>query len=123
MPFPYNKGGLLQLLQALNDRGEFIIPSTLTDLELKALRKQSFYCPECKEKVIIRAGPQVRAHCAHLPESSCSLNYGGESDYHKQAKVLLYQLLKNQFYPHVYLEKYLPNINQRPDILIKTKKR
>lgn len=110
------------MLQALSERGELITPAKLSRAEIKELRQQLFRCPECHEKVIIRAGPRVTPHFAHLPESTCSLNRHGESNYHKRAKLLLFNWLQKQKYPKVHLEKYLPTIKQRPDILLETKK-
>lgn len=107
------------MLQALNERGELIIPSTLRQAEINQLRKHFFYCPQCKEQVIIRAGPRVIPHFAHLPESRCTLDHGGESDYHKRAKLILYEWFQTYNFSDVHLEKFLPSINQRPDILIK----
>lgn len=113
----------INVLQALNEQGEYIIPSTLSHAEVNGLRTQSFYCPQCEEKVIIRAGPKVIPHFSHLPESACEFVKGGESNYHKRAKLLLYDWLKRHSFLSVTLEQYLPQINQRPDILIETSTR
>lgn len=111
------------MLQALNERGDLIIPSTLTKREVARLRKGSYSCPQCHEQVIMRAGPKVIPHFAHLPQSACHVSRGGESKYHQQAKLHLFQWLQNQSFPNVYLETYLPRIHQRPDILIETNNR
>lgn len=108
------------MLQALNKHGDLILPSKLTLQEVNNLRNELFYCPHCKDKVIIRAGPKVIPHFAHLPKSSCRMNGTGESKYHQQAKLLLYAWLQGQSFQKVYLEKYIPKIKQRPDILIET---
>src|SRR5699024_5066829 len=42
---------------------------------------------------------------------------GGEGAYHEKGKLLLYQWFKKQN-KHVFLEKHLPEINQRPDLLL-----
>lgn len=84
-------------------------------------KKENFYCPECKEKVIVRAGPKVVPHFAHINSSKCSVN-GGEGTYHQQGKLLLYEWLINQGIT-AELETYIPEINQRPDLLIYMKKR
>jgi len=121
MPFPYQtKEVVNRMLQALNERGELIILSTLRQREINQLRKHLFYCPQCKEQVIIRAGSRVIPHFAHLPESLCTIDHGGESDYHKRAKLILYEWFQSYNFSKVYLELFLPTINQRPDILIKT---
>lgn len=105
------------MLQALNEQGKLITAYLLNEEEIKRLRHQHFYCPECKEKVIIRAGPQTTPHFAHVPSSSCTLKGGGESEYHFQAKLKLFRWLQSQSFPDVELEPYLPTINQRPDLL------
>lgn len=111
------------MLQALNERGDLIIPSTLTNREVARLREKLFFCPQCHEQVIIRAGPKVIPHFAHLPQSSCHLSHGGESNYHQRAKLQLFHWLQKQSFHNVYLEKYVPRIKQRPDILIETNNR
>lgn len=110
------------MLRAKNFAGEEIIPALLMKEEIDALRRGDFYCPDCLEKVMIRAGEKVTPHFAHYRKSTCSLrSIGGEGEYHYQGKLLLYQWLQNQgFSPH--LEKYLPQINQRPDIYFKSSK-
>src|SRR5699024_2359805 len=51
------------------------------------------------------------------------LGHGGESNYHQRAKLQLFHWLQKQSYQNVYLEKYIPDIKQRPDILIETNNR
>lgn len=110
------------MLRAINKKGEEIIPSLLPSVELTSLRKQTFYCPECKEKVIFRAGPKVIPHFAHYSTSTCPQSASGESHYHKRAKMLLYKWLHGQGL-NVSLEKHIREINQRPDLYVKMHKR
>src|SRR5690625_2070394 len=113
----------VNMLQALNKKGDLIIPSAMTSEELTRLRKQLFFCPHCHEKVIIRAGPKVTPHFAHLPDSTCLMSKGGESNYHQQAKLYLYHWLQKQSFRNVFLEKFISSIHQRPDILLETNNR
>lgn len=110
------------MLQAYNERGELVIASLYSKKEVERLRKESFYCPECRQSVILRAGPKVIPHFAHKSTHACQSHESGESLYHKRAKLFLYQWLRKQF-SKVYLEHYIKNIKQRPDLLCQVKNR
>jgi len=105
------------VLSALNRKNKQIIPAMLTRKELMSLRSETFYCPECKAKVILRAGTKVIPHFAHQKSSTCTISHHGESVYHQQAKFLLYEWLRRQQF-QVALEKHISSINQRPDIFL-----
>lgn len=109
------------MLQAIDEQGKQIIPSLLTKREITELRKCTFYCPQCHEEVIIRAGPKVIPHFAHHPKSTCIISSSGESSYHKLAKVTIFNWLKKQ-HMNATLEKYLNVINRRPDLFIERAK-
>lgn len=109
------------MLQALTADGNFIILPHLKRKEIEKLKqkKQKFYCPSCKQPVLIRAGKYKMPHFAHYPQMKCSVERtGGEGPYHEKGKLLLYNWLRRQNYK-VSLEMYLPNIQQRADILIR----
>lgn len=112
----------VRVLQALNDRGRRIIPSNMTLKELDELRKKTFYCPICKEKVIFRHGPKVIPHFAHQRTSTCTAAKTNESVTHKRAKLQLFHWLQKQQFP-VQLEKYFPAIKQRSDVYVEDKQR
>ena len=107
------------MLQARMKSGRLITPASLSRSKLTQLKlsKQKFYCPACSEKVILRSGERVIAHFAHTAKASCPSATGGEGPYHEQGKLLLYQWLVSQ-HIKVELEAFLPEINQRPDLLI-----
>jgi len=107
------------LLQAKLQNGTTIIPASLPTRKRKELKaeKPIFYCPTCQEEVILRSGEKVTAHFAHRSHSSCPSSAGGESAYHQQGKLLLYEWLTRQRLT-VELEVYLPEIQQRPDFLL-----
>lgn len=106
------------MLQALTASGKPITPAVLTKHELRKIRLiKRFFCPRCRERVIFRAGQKVIPHFAHQSASYCS-EKGGESAYHMEGKLQLYQWLRRQ-YTEVHLEKYIAEIKQRPDILLK----
>ena len=61
-------------------------------------------------------------HFAHKKEDSCLAFYEAESMYHRHGKELLYRWFKRQNF-HVDIEHYLPEIQQRPDILIESREK
>lgn len=106
------------MLKAQAETGELVMLSQLPRNKIVKLRKHAkFYCPACKEQVIIKAGTEIVAHFAHQAKSDCSYEGGGEGEYHEQGKYLLYKWLMNQNI-QAELEVYLPEIKQRPDILV-----
>ena len=48
------------MLQAQTEKGELVTPAILTRQEQRRLKeKETFHCPECKDKVIFRLGNKV----------------------------------------------------------------
>ena len=78
-------------------------------------KKESFYCPECKEEVILKIGMKKMPHFAHKKGTACLEGYERESEYHLTGKLKLYEWLQNQGLAPV-LEQYHHAIAQRPDI-------
>jgi len=107
------------MLQAKMPSGSLITLATLTRAEIDRIKKekQKFYCPACGKPVIIKAGLKMVPHFAHRSLSDCPAGEGGEGTYHEQGKLLLYRWLMSQKLD-AKLETYLPQIEQRPDILI-----
>lgn len=68
---------------------------------------------------MIRSGPRTVPHFAHYRRSTCVHNEG-EGGYHENGKIQLYQWLKKQGYDTT-LEEYVPSIQQRPDVLVRSK--
>lgn len=110
------------MLQALNQQKKIVTLAALSKSEIQAQRMQSFFCPVCRERVIIKAGMRMIPHFAHQRSSSCPANQRGEGAYHERGKLQLFRWLKRQF-PDVTLETYLQDIKQRPDILLRVGKR
>ncbi|MEC5423597.1 competence protein CoiA family protein [Virgibacillus sp. C22-A2] len=106
------------MLQAKSKEGRLVTLATLTKLEINKLKQVKFYCPACNQRVIMKAGSIVIPHFAHQSIQKCPAHEGGEGLYHEKGKLLLYQWLKKQNI-HVELEVYLPEINQRPDLLLR----
>lgn len=107
------------MLQAKTEYGKSVTLASLAKSEIALLKeKEKFSCPTCNNPVIVKAGPQMIPHFAHRSKSSCPAHEGGEGVYHEKGKLVLYQWLKHQRLD-VQLEVYLPEIRQRPDILIR----
>ncbi|WP_407271039.1 competence protein CoiA [Radiobacillus sp. PE A8.2] len=106
------------MLQATSSQGEAVTLAILTREEVQKHKLQNeFYCPVCKEKVIVKFGNKVIPHFAHQAKSRCSIDNGGEGEYHERGKLHLFNWLKKQGLS-IQLEAYLPEIKQRPDILL-----
>lgn len=108
---------MISLLVSKTKHGEWISLAGSRNIEkLKELRKlQSFYCPECEEPVILKAGTKKIPHFAHGHGSTCTESYERESEYHLKGKLALYEWLQTQGLSPV-LEPFLKEIAQRPDI-------
>ncbi|MEK5184145.1 competence protein CoiA [Solibacillus sp. FSL W7-1324] len=111
------------MLVAMNEQQQlFHLTSKLPPDELQKLKKQqSFFCPLCRERLLLKAGQIKIPHFAHQKNSDCdSLFSEGESAVHLLGKQQLFQLFTGlQLSPA--LEPYLPQLQQRPDLLIKLK--
>ncbi|WP_028782063.1 competence protein CoiA [Thalassobacillus devorans] len=111
------------MLSAINDKGQLIqLPGRHIHELIPPHNQESYFCPQCKAPVLVRAGSKVVPHFAHFPNSSCPSSKSGEGAYHQQGKVRLWEWLQAQGYNPV-LEGYLPEIGQRPDLLLQTKSR
>ena len=76
-----------------------------------------YFCPGCHEKVFLKSGKVIQAHFAHFRHSNCSLFSEGETQEHLAGKKLLFEWFSNENIP-CQLEAYLPELHQRPDLLI-----
>ena len=101
---------MINLLIAENKRKQrFLATNAATS------KSEEFFCPACKQKVILKKGTIKVAHFAHYHQ--CSLNIEGETLEHLLGKIGLQQAflqagLKNK------LEVYLQKLHQRPDLLV-----
>ncbi|SDL97979.1 competence protein CoiA [Sediminibacillus halophilus] len=110
------------MLQARNQDGVPVILANFKRSVVERMRaQQRFYCPVCGERVIVKAGRTMIAHFSHSPNSSCA-DHKGEGEYHERGKLHLFQWLRNQGLDAT-LEKYLPEIGRRPDVLLRLGKK
>ncbi|MGP4073906.1 competence protein CoiA [Piscibacillus sp. B03] len=104
------------MLKALDTKGKEVVAYNRSKQELQIMRQQSHYCPECHERVILKAGTVVIPHFAHDNRVNCS--HQGESKTHLEGKLKLYQWCVNQRL-YAKLEHYIPSIEQRADVMVK----
>lgn len=91
-------------------------------LSLSSLRErrktENFFCPQCKQPVILKVGDVVIPHFAHRQHTACRDSFSeGESPIHLLGKSQLHDWL-TQHSDRVELEPYIREIRQRPDLLI-----
>lgn len=68
--------GVVHLLTAKNKHGKLIcIGDFKGKEELQKIRKESFYCPQCQEKLVFKLGTHRISHFAHSKSSACSEAY------------------------------------------------
>ncbi|MFS0824147.1 competence protein CoiA [Bacillus sp. 1P02SD] len=106
---------------ALRENGQYIsLVETWKRSDLLELRShETFNCPACQSKVQLKAGLKKTHHFAHLKGVECTVKTEPESEYHLEGKRQLFQWFKAQGYD-VKLEPFLPEISQRPDLLVTT---
>ncbi len=109
------------MLTAINELGKEVLLPTKTRTEIELLRKDSFYCPVCKERVIVKAGDKVIPHFAHRIRNHCHFMHR-ESEYHEKGKFDLYKWAKQQGLK-AKVEVYFKKIQQRADVLVKWRNR
>ena len=108
------------MLIAENSLGEKINISTLTHETIEMNRQHKWYCPGCKEEVVIKNGEVMRPHFAHKSLLNCFLYTENESEEHLKGKEIIATNCEAFDIPYE-LEAYLPKLKQRPDVLIKNK--
>ncbi|TKD71886.1 competence protein CoiA [Pseudalkalibacillus hwajinpoensis] len=89
--------------------------------DLRKLRSLDYFCPVCKERVIMKLGEKRVWHFAHYVSGICLSHWEPESNYHLSGKRQLYEWLKKDD-PEVKLEYYLNSSKQRPDLLIPSRR-
>ncbi|EZH66999.1 hypothetical protein DH09_03400 [Bacillaceae bacterium JMAK1] len=101
------------MFTAINSQGETVCLLHLQN-DAKQMRETKWHCPQCHEEVIYKKGLSKRSHFAHTSQSICSKKKE-ETEEHLQGKQQLYEWLRT-FADEIEIEKWLPSVNQRPDI-------
>ena len=111
---------MIDILTAnLTDGTPIVLDDTVKREHLRTWRThQQFNCPQCGERVLLKVGTIRIPHFAHEVDSACSASFSeGESVSHLRGKQLLYSFFQRLEKPSV-LEPYLPELAQRPDLLV-----
>lgn len=85
--------------------------------EIDQLKEVQYFCPICESVVQIKNGRVKIPHFAHYSRSDCSFGTTGETQEHLSLKEMFATWCESEGLAYE-LEKYLPEINQRPDLLI-----
>lgn len=112
--------GVIRILTATTEDGTPVILDTSVSRETLAAWKSHgrFSCPQCKERVLLKAGTVRIPHFAHRPGSDCQSRFSeGESAAHLSGKQILYGLF-TRLRKQPVLEPFLSELAQRPDLLI-----
>ncbi|MFD1705640.1 competence protein CoiA [Siminovitchia sediminis] len=112
------------LLTAYTKEGELVtLIGAAREQILQSREKETFFCPICEEPLILKAGHVRIPHFSHRRFSPCTyVSTEPESRKHLKGKQDLYEWCKSHQLP-VLLEHYLPEIKQRPDLLVRTEDR
>lgn len=108
------------MLTAHTAAGDLVVLANGSSLDsLREWRKhENFYCPQCKEQVLLKAGDIIIPHFAHKQQNACQHRFSeGESQNHLLGKAQLYELFTERG-AAAALEPFLPSIRQRPDLLV-----
>ncbi|PET44951.1 hypothetical protein CN514_21330 [Bacillus sp. AFS001701] len=107
------------MIVALNTKRHTInLFEVKTTEELLRLKQNGpYFCPICKKEVRLKIGVKRVTHFAHLDLTECE-NEKKEGIEHYKGKFALYKFFK-KFNVNVEVEKYIPELNQRPDLFIK----
>lgn len=109
------------MLTALNQDGQLItLQGEARNSAIRLRKQKKFYCPICKEPLMLKAGPVKIPHFSHRHRSQCTgAASEPESPRHLKGKLDLFEWCKISRLD-ASLELYLPDIKQRPDLLVKS---
>nr|WP_231578537.1 competence protein CoiA family protein [Geobacillus kaustophilus] len=85
---------------------------------MRLKRQEPFFCPACRQEVVLRSGRYRLPHFAHRKGTACPVEHEPESERHLTGKRDLFAWLIRQGV-EAKLEPYLPAIKQRPDVLFR----
>lgn len=83
----------------------------------------TFICPQCENPVRLKIGQVMIPHFAHIVLTNCLTSFSErESPTHLKGKLQLADFFQSKGLD-VIVESYLPNIEQRPDLLVQQNKK
>lgn len=105
------------MLNAYSKDKEVVTLLNLTRKEIEQLKSKEYFCPVCNYPVRIKNGMIKLPHFSHYSNSNCSIYSEGETLEHLALKEAFAKWCEKEGIEYE-LEKYLPALNQRPDLLI-----
>ncbi|WP_086312219.1 competence protein CoiA [Enterococcus sp. 7F3_DIV0205] len=105
------------MLNAYSKDNDIVTLLHLSREEIEELKDQLYYCPACNHPVRIKNGKVKVPHFSHYNNSTCSIYSEGETIEHLALKEVFAKWCEKESIEYE-LEKYLPELNQRPDLLI-----
>ncbi|MGO3732213.1 MAG: competence protein CoiA [Vagococcus sp.] len=105
------------MLLGRNGTGDIIDLSRLTKKEIALLRGDKWTCLCCGASIVVKNGPVMMSHFAHKQGSECTCFSENESVEHLKGKALIAETCRKNGLLYE-LEAYLPELKQRPDVLI-----
>lgn len=111
----------MDILTALVDnKNIFTITRQMTREQLSTMRNTTqFSCPQCENPLRLKIGKVVTPHFAHVVLTDCLTSFSErESPAHLLGKHQLGEFFKRTGC-QVSIEAFLPEISQRPDLLVK----
>lgn len=113
-----NKRRVRAILIALNSVNKLVsLLQKFSPEELAALRKQRYFCPGCGADLMLKAGEVKIPHFAHRSLADCDASSEPETPLHLHGKLQLQEFF-SRLNHSAELEKYLPAIKQRADLLV-----
>ena len=100
------------VLIAKNPEGKLV-----SALETELNREETYYCPGCQGRVLLRQGQVMCPHFAHISLQDCQFFSENESAQHLSLKAALYKSLVNHG-EKVRIEKVLSEIGQIADLFV-----
>lgn len=107
------------LVALTDDHAYFSLTEHVPKTTLHQLRQsRTFFCPQCKEALILKIGQIKIPHFAHQKNSQCDALFSeGESATHLLGKKQLFSFFQQRQLA-VELEPFLHKLRQRPDLLV-----
>lgn len=105
------------MLNAYSKDKEVVTLFNLSREEIEQLKSKSYFCPACNHPVRIKNGKVKLPHFSHYNKNTCSTYSEGETLEHLALKEVFAKWCEKESIEYE-LEKYLPALNQRPDLLI-----
>jgi competence protein CoiA len=105
------------MLSAYSNEKEIVTLLHRSRKEIQQLKEQPFFCPICGSPVQIKNGKVKIPHFFHTYQNACDSTSKGETQEHLALKKMFVAWCEREG-RNYELEKYLPSLNQRPDLLI-----